>query len=137
LSPTLASFSCVVLGGEEPPRLLDVWNLQHRLSKPATAAELAALARARLAAGAAADLHPKLEVTERAGVSGPEAHVRVSSVCNGVARQERQIWFADVDRSVFRIGVDAPLSYPGAQLANEVAAVRQSWRRLAPGHADS
>lgn len=132
LSPTLASFSCVVLGGEELPRLLDVWNLQRRLPKAVTAGELAELARTQLAASSAGQC-PKLEVTERAGVSGPEAHVHVSSMSQGVPRQQRQIWFTDIDRSVFRIGVDAPPSYPSAQLANEVAAVRQSWRRLAPG----
>jgi len=131
LSPGVARFSCVVLGGEELPRLLDVQNLQHCLSKAAAAGELAALARVKLTAySEATGQHPKLEISEREGANGPEAHVQLSFVSHGVPRQEHQIWFSDVDRSVFKIGVDAPPSYPAAELANEVAAVRQSWRRL-------
>ena len=132
-SPGLANFSCVVLGGEELPRLLTVWDLQHRLSNAGAAEELAAVACARLAVrGETAVRQPTFEISGRAGVSGPEAHVQLSFLCNGIPRQEHQIWFSDADRSVFGIGVDAPPSYPVAELANEVAAVRQSWRRVGP-----
>lgn len=133
LAPNIASFSSVVLGGNEAPRLLNVWNLGRQLPKPAAASELEALAREMLAGWTqegARDV--RLEVTRVAGALGPEAHVHVHFVTQGTPRQERQIWFTDTDRSVFRIGVDAPTSYAESELSYEVGAVRQSWRRLSP-----
>jgi len=130
-SPGLASFSCVVLGGDEVPRLLSVGDLQQRLSEAGAAEELEAVARARLAAWSeTAVRQPTFEISVRGGVSGPEVHVQLSFLADGIPRQERQIWFSDADRNVFRIGVDAPPNYPAAELANELTAVRQSWRRL-------
>jgi len=133
LAPSLASFSSVVLGGDEAPRLLSVWSLPQRLPKSAGPAGLEALVRETLSAWTqegARDI--ELNVASVNGVLGPEAHVHVRFQANGAPRQEQQTWFTDSDRSVFRIGVDAPSDYAKAELRAEVATVRESWRRLSP-----
>jgi hypothetical protein len=133
LAPSLASFSSVILGGDEAPRLLSVWSLEQRLPKSAGTAGLEALVRQTLSAWTlegARDI--ELNLASVSGALGPETHVHVRFQAHGAPRQEQQIWFTDRDRSVFRIGVDAPSDYAQAELRAEVAAVRQSWRRLSP-----
>lgn len=129
MSPTLAIFSRVSLGGTRAPRLLNVWRLEQRVRGEVRAflTELARQTAFRWEQEGARDVAVDIEVVETA--TGPEVHAHVRFQVD-TPHQEVQIWFADRDGTPFRIGIDGHGSYPTADLWQEVRDVRRSFRRL-------
>ena len=129
MSPSLAMFTRVSLGDGYTPRMLNVWRHTHRIQGDARSAltKLARQTAAEWEREGARDV--QVSVRAATGANGPEAHAHVRFHVDA-PRQEVQIWFADSDGSVFRIGVDGHGSYSEDTLWQEAHSVRASFRRL-------
>jgi hypothetical protein len=132
MSPSLAAFSRVVLGQDEEPRLLDVWDLRETLPRTDRVQALVALAR-RTAEGWASEGARDLTV-EVAPL--PERNQRSELSCTVTFKVANskihscQHWIADIDGRVFRIAEGGESWLPREELQANVAAVAASWRRL-------
>jgi hypothetical protein len=131
MSPSLAVFSRVALG-RAVPRMMNVWRFDGiRLGRFRRAAQLRGIAR-----DSAEDwkkegaTNVEVDLEMRLGPRGHEARSHIRFQSNRTPQHEAQVWFADGDGTVFRIGSSAPPQVPAAELWSELEAVSASWRRL-------